>query len=119
MNSQNIVANGERTPRSVSRWDIAEQDRSKSSPTPAEIRERAFEIHIERGGIHRCDLNDWLQADARYRKSSKTKKRNKKEMKTERARINSCSHLYSLCYDARRNTKERHFQAPGIADKKV
>jgi hypothetical protein len=39
-------------------------------------------------------------------------------MTTERAPINSCSYLYSLCYDARRNTKERRFQAPGIADEK-
>jgi hypothetical protein len=75
MNSQNIVANGERTPRSVSRWDIAEQDRSKSSPTPAEIRARAFEIHIERGGIHRCDLNDWLQAERALQEKFKDKEK--------------------------------------------
>ena len=28
-----------------------------------EIRQRAFGIHIERGGIHGCDLDDWLQAE--------------------------------------------------------
>jgi DUF2934 family protein len=28
-----------------------------------EIRRRAFEIHIERGGIHGCDLDDWIQAE--------------------------------------------------------
>jgi hypothetical protein len=27
------------------------------------IRQRAFEIHIERGGIHGCDLDDWVQAE--------------------------------------------------------
>jgi hypothetical protein len=32
-------------------------------PTLDEIRRRAFEIHIERGGIHGCDLDDWLQAE--------------------------------------------------------
>jgi hypothetical protein len=32
-------------------------------PNPEEIRLRAFEIHIERGGIHGCDLVDWLQAE--------------------------------------------------------
>jgi hypothetical protein len=32
-------------------------------PDPEEIRRRAFEIHIERGGIHGCDLDDWLQAE--------------------------------------------------------
>ena len=32
-------------------------------PSREEIRQRAFEIHIERGGIHGCDLDDWLQAE--------------------------------------------------------
>jgi len=32
-------------------------------PSPEEIRRRAFEIHIERGGIHGCDLDDWRQAE--------------------------------------------------------
>ena len=32
-------------------------------PSPQEIRQRAFEIHIERGGIHGCDLDDWMQAE--------------------------------------------------------
>jgi hypothetical protein len=32
-------------------------------PSPEEIRGRAFEIHIERGGIHGCDLDDWMQAE--------------------------------------------------------
>jgi hypothetical protein len=40
----------------------AEQRRG-SEPSPEEIRKRAFEIHIERGGIHGCDLNDWSQAE--------------------------------------------------------
>lgn len=32
-------------------------------PSPEEIRRRAYEIHIERGGIHGCDLEDWIQAE--------------------------------------------------------
>ena len=43
-------------------------------PSPEEIRRRAFEIHIERGGIHGCDLDDWTQAERelleKYTKSS-------------------------------------------------
>jgi hypothetical protein len=35
----------------------------KDGPTPEEIRQRAFEIHIERGGFYGCDLDDWLQAE--------------------------------------------------------
>ncbi|HXN27286.1 MAG TPA: DUF2934 domain-containing protein [Candidatus Acidoferrales bacterium] len=42
--------------------EVAE-DEQKNGPSPAEIRKRAFEIHVERGGIHGCDLNDWLEAE--------------------------------------------------------
>lgn len=41
----------------------AKKDSSQKGPTPEEIRERAFQIYIERGGIHGCDLDDWLQAE--------------------------------------------------------
>ncbi len=41
----------------------AEKDAAKDAPAPEEIRQRAFEIHIERGGIHGYDLDDWLQAE--------------------------------------------------------
>jgi hypothetical protein len=40
---------------------------TKNASTPEEIRKRAFEIHIERGGIHGCDLDDWLQAERELR----------------------------------------------------
>lgn len=39
----------------------------KNAPAPEEIRRRAFEIHIEHGGIHGCDLDDWLQAERELR----------------------------------------------------
>jgi hypothetical protein len=32
-------------------------------PTQAEIARRAHEIHVARGGVHGCDLDDWLQAE--------------------------------------------------------
>ncbi|MGA8230785.1 MAG: DUF2934 domain-containing protein [Candidatus Acidiferrales bacterium] len=32
-------------------------------PNQEQIRRRAFEIHIDRGGIHGCDLDDWMQAE--------------------------------------------------------
>jgi hypothetical protein len=35
----------------------------QNAPTPEEIRQRAYEIHIERGGFHGCDLEDLLQAE--------------------------------------------------------
>jgi len=37
--------------------------KGQNGPTLAEIRHRAFGIHIERGGIHGCDLDDWRQAE--------------------------------------------------------
>ena len=33
------------------------------NPSTEEIRQRAYEIHIERGGGHGRDLEDWLQAE--------------------------------------------------------
>jgi hypothetical protein len=41
---------------------IKEQS-TKNAPAAEEIRKRAFEIPIERGGIHGCDLDDWMQAE--------------------------------------------------------
>jgi Protein of unknown function (DUF2934) len=65
MKSRNAVLNVERASKAASRIvfqsDIAEE--KNGGPSPAEIRQRAFEIHIERGGIHGCDLDDWLQAE--------------------------------------------------------
>jgi Protein of unknown function (DUF2934) len=54
--------NARTTSRSILRSDVAEESRSEK-PSLAEIRERAFEIHIEHGGIHGCDLDDWFQAE--------------------------------------------------------
>jgi hypothetical protein len=42
--------------------DNAER-RRRSSPSLGEIRHRAFEIYMERRGIHGCELDDWLQAE--------------------------------------------------------
>ena len=42
---------------------VTKEQSTKNAPTREEIRKRAFEIHIERGGIHGCDLDDWLRAE--------------------------------------------------------
>lgn len=39
------------------------EESGKNAPSAAETSQRAFEIHIERGGIHGWDLDDWLQAE--------------------------------------------------------
>jgi len=73
MKSQNLKTNAHDVPTGILQSDFAEEE-GKNGPTPAEIRQRAFEIHIERGGIHGCDLDDWMQAERelleKYTKSS-------------------------------------------------
>jgi hypothetical protein len=69
MKLQNIV-----TTKVIIQPNVVEKERSKDAPTPAEIRLRAFEVHIERGGIHRLALDTSDQTDANFKKSSTTKK---------------------------------------------
>jgi hypothetical protein len=52
--------------------NVVGKERTKSAPTPVEIRLRAFEIHIERGGIQRFALDTW-PTDANFEKSSHTR----------------------------------------------
>lgn len=39
-------------------------------PTHEEIQLRAYEIYVERGGIHGQDVEDWLQAERELRQST-------------------------------------------------
>jgi hypothetical protein len=41
----------------------APEGTGENGPSFTEIRQRAFAIHVERGGIHGCDLDDLLQAE--------------------------------------------------------
>lgn len=66
MKSQILKTNTQNTRRIIFRPDVQEK-KGQNGPTPAEIRHRAFEIHIDRGGIHGCDLDDWLQAEREFR----------------------------------------------------
>ena len=34
-----------------------------TAPRPEEIRQRAYELHLEGGCVHGRDLDDWLQAE--------------------------------------------------------
>ena len=73
MKLQDPITNAQTMSRSILRLNVAEESRN-NGPSLAEIRERAFEIHIERGGIHGCDLDDWLLAERelqeKYNKSN-------------------------------------------------
>jgi hypothetical protein len=62
MKSQDTSTNVESRPKIIFRSHVPEGS-GENEPPLAEIRERAFEIHIERGGIHGCDLDDWQQAE--------------------------------------------------------
>ena len=61
MKLRNTSTNAESGAGVVLQPDVAEE--KKNGPSSEEIRHRAFEIHIERGGIYGCDLDDWLQAE--------------------------------------------------------
>jgi hypothetical protein len=79
MKSRNLSADAQNMPRGV-QPNVPEES-GNNGLSPAEIRQRAYEIHIEHGGIHGCDLDDWMQAECelqqKYRennhKGSKTK----------------------------------------------
>ena len=61
MKSRNLTTDVQNATRGV-QPDVTEE-RGNQGPSPTEIRRRAFEIHIDRGGIHGCDLDDWMQAE--------------------------------------------------------
>jgi Protein of unknown function (DUF2934) len=71
--SQHPIANAENLSTSIHPADVPEE-KGKEMTTLDEIRQRSFEIHIERGGIHGCDLDDWMQAERelqqKYNKSN-------------------------------------------------
>ena len=69
MKSRDRSTNGQDMPTHI-RSDEPEGT-GENGPSLAEIRQRAFEIHIERGGIHGCDLDDWLQAQSELRTRSR------------------------------------------------
>jgi hypothetical protein len=60
--SQDLKTNTQNTPRIIFLSEVAEE-KGQNGPTSAAIRQRAFEIHLERGGVHGCELDDWLQAE--------------------------------------------------------
>jgi DUF2934 family protein len=80
MKSRNLATNAQNTrPRGVGS-DVPEET-GKNRPSLAEIHERVLEIHVERGGIHGYDLDDWLQAKRelreKYNKSNDEGAKNK------------------------------------------
>lgn len=77
MKSRNVTADSEVMRGSAFQPVTAEE--TKGGLTPGEIRERAFEIHIERGGIHGYDFDDWMQAEGELREKYKRTERGTKQ----------------------------------------
>jgi hypothetical protein len=51
----------------------------KNAPTPEEIRQRAYEIHIERGGFYGCDMDDLLQAEREFQEKHRNNEKYSKK----------------------------------------
>jgi hypothetical protein len=68
MKSRNLAANAQDMPTAIG--SDVQEERGKNVPTLDEIRRRALEIHIERGGQgYDLDeyLDEWLQAERELR----------------------------------------------------
>jgi hypothetical protein len=62
MKSKSVAAGAEDLAHEVAQSEGTRPEIS-NPPSLEEIRQRAYEIHVERGGTHGQDLDDWLQAE--------------------------------------------------------
>ena len=67
------------TPETVSGVAPMKEEGIKKAPSHEEICLRAFEIHIQRGAIHGCDLDDWLQAERELQEKYKNEEKEPEE----------------------------------------
>jgi hypothetical protein len=68
MKSRNLTTNAQYMPADIG--SDVQEERGENVPTLNEVRRRAFEIHIERGGQGydlEKDLEEWLQAERELR----------------------------------------------------
>lgn len=59
---RSVVSNSKTMPKALVESDRQEIEHC-TAPSLEQIAQRAFEIHLERGGIDGRDLDDWLQAE--------------------------------------------------------
>jgi hypothetical protein len=52
---------------------IPKKDEPEALPLGEQIRQRAYEIYLQRGGQDGSELDDWLQAEAEFRPRDKDK----------------------------------------------
>ena len=62
MKSKSVAAGAENADRELAQSEET-RPQTLNSPRLEEIQRRAYEIHIDRGGPHGHDLDDWLQAE--------------------------------------------------------
>jgi hypothetical protein len=62
MKAKAVVAGMENRGKEAAESEFA-QPQPANAPTLEEVRQRAYELHLERGCIHGCDLDDWHQAE--------------------------------------------------------
>lgn len=62
MKAQNVALDPSKASTSKSNSE-AQVEQITRTPNVEEIRSRAYEIHVGRGGIHGLDTDDWLQAE--------------------------------------------------------
>jgi len=49
-----------------------QEARAENARSREEVQQRAYEIHMERGGAHRQDIDDWLQAERELQAKHRT-----------------------------------------------
>ena|GEM_PF-2543696 len=62
MKAKNLAADSGKALTSESNSDVRAKQVTRTSTAEA-IQLRAYEIYVERGGIHGFDTDDWLQAE--------------------------------------------------------
>ncbi len=62
MKAKNLAADPGKASASESNSDVRAKQVTRT-PTAEAIQLRAYEIYVERGGIHGFDTDDWLQAE--------------------------------------------------------
>ncbi len=62
MRSKSVAAGAEHQEHEMAPFEETRPQLAKA-PSLEEIRRRAYEIYIGRGGLHGRDLDDWLQAE--------------------------------------------------------
>lgn len=71
MKAKAVAAGTENIEREVAESETT-QPQFANAPTQEEIRQRAYGLHLERGCVHGCDLDDWLNAERELKEKRQT-----------------------------------------------